>query len=241
MRRRLPWLLGLVLLTGAVLALLWWPRIERLEVVVPPGSPVQPEALAGRLQPFVGERFLQLDLAAVHQAVVAEPWVADAMVRRIWPDRLAVSVQLQKPVARWGTKGLVNPRGEVFYPADVKAWRQLLPLWSPNEADAPRLLEVAHWLRAQTKLMNWTLIALTRHPGGSLETRWLPARTLWLDGTAWRSQFERFLRAWPQVKPELRERATEVDLRYSNGFSIVAGSESDKRRQNGTHGAKETD
>ncbi|WP_294946375.1 FtsQ-type POTRA domain-containing protein [Sulfurivirga sp.] len=241
MRRRLPWLVGLLLLIAGVLALLWWPRIEKLEVAVPAGSPVQPETLARRLQPFVGRRFMELSLADVRRAVVADPWVAEATVRRIWPDRLSVSVRLQKPVARWGETGLVNPRGEVFHPADVTAWRQLLPLWSPDEADAPRLLAAARWLRTQTKLIGWTLVGLTRHPGGSLETHWLPARILWLDGTDYRSQFERFLRAWPQVKPELREQATEVDLRYSNGFTIVAASKTDKRRRKQTHGAKETD
>src|SRR5678816_2292351 len=42
------------------------------------------------------------------------PWVRRAAVRRVWPDRLEVSLEEQVPLARWGAEALVNTYGERF-------------------------------------------------------------------------------------------------------------------------------
>ena len=42
------------------------------------------------------------------------PWVRQAVVRRIWPDRLAVELEEHRAAALWGDDRLVNTYGEVF-------------------------------------------------------------------------------------------------------------------------------
>lgn len=216
------WMWGglFAVLTLAVAALLWIPKIQRVVIELPENSPIEAQALAALLAPYEGNRFLQLPLEEVQHQLKKHPWVAWAHVRKVWPGTLVVQVQPQVPVARWGETGLVNAQGEVFYPKHIKAFVDLLPLWAPDPKEAPRLLRLGQWLMTQTAFLNWHLVAVTLHPGGSLETRWQPERTIWLKASDMEAQFSRFLVAWPQVKPALRDKAAEIDLRYSNGFTI---------------------
>ena len=218
----LGWILALGLLTGAVVALLVMPVVKVWEIKLPSQADtrVDEQALKTLLKPFEGRHFLTLPLERVREAVVRHPWVADAKVVRIWPDRVSIEVVLQKPVARWGARGLVNDRGEVFYPENLSGFERLLVLKGPDERDAPELLTMAVWMREQTALMDWRLLAVKRHVGGSVETLWWPQRTVWLEALYYRQQFSRFLEAWPEVNPVLREAASSIDLRYSNGFSL---------------------
>ena len=62
--------------------------------------------------------FLSVDLDAVRRAFESLPWVRNVEVRRIWPDRIEVSIEEHVALARWGAdtqaRRLVNTYGEVF-------------------------------------------------------------------------------------------------------------------------------
>jgi cell division protein FtsQ len=66
----------------------------------------------------LGGNFFTLDLAAAQRAFETVPWVRQAVVKRIWPNRLAVRLEEHHPAALWGNDGvtdqLVNSHGEVF-------------------------------------------------------------------------------------------------------------------------------
>ncbi|HIQ40690.1 MAG TPA: FtsQ-type POTRA domain-containing protein [Sulfurivirga caldicuralii] len=239
-RMWLGWILALALLVGALVALLALPVVKEWEIHLPdnPAVQVDEQAVKALLQPFEGQRFLTLPLDQVRQAVMRHPWVADARVVRIWPDRVRIEVMYQRPVARWGERALVNEYGVVFYPSHLQGFEQLLRLDGPEVQDAAELLTMAVWLRQQMGLKGWQLIGVKRHAGGSVETRWWPQRTIWGEMEDYRAQFSRFMAAWPQVRSALREAAISVDLRYSNGFTIrteqLSGSD-------GQHGAQKTE
>ena len=58
--------------------------------------------------------FFTLELEQASATFMKLPWVRVAQVRRVWPDRLHVTVQEHVPLARWNGKALVNLQGEVF-------------------------------------------------------------------------------------------------------------------------------
>src|SRR3954470_11884189 len=49
--------------------------------------------------------FLGIDLAEVRSVLERLPWVRRASVRRVWPDRLEVTLEEHVPLARWGGDG----------------------------------------------------------------------------------------------------------------------------------------
>src|SRR5690606_88097 len=49
---------------------------------------VSREAVAAQVAPFVDARFFGVDLAAMRGALEQLPWIAEAEVRRVWPDQV---------------------------------------------------------------------------------------------------------------------------------------------------------
>jgi cell division protein FtsQ len=58
--------------------------------------------------------FFTIDLDLVRAGFEQVPWVRRATVRRIWPNRLAVSIEEHRPLALWGDGRLLNTFGELY-------------------------------------------------------------------------------------------------------------------------------
>ena len=164
--------------------------------------------------------FFSVDVAGVKRAVEALPWVARAGVRRVWPDTLALDVQEQHALARWGDGGLINLHGELFTPA-VDSYPAGLPLLQgPPQMNAQ--------LAARYTAMQQELIPL----GLRIAELTLDARRAWrvrldnglelmLGRSDSAARLQRFVAVYPKV---LAARATDiarVDLRYTNGFAVA--------------------
>src|SRR4051812_40749871 len=54
--------------------------------------------------PQLAGNYFTLDLAKGQRAFEAVPWVRQAIVRRVWPNRLAVQLEEHRPAALWATK-----------------------------------------------------------------------------------------------------------------------------------------
>ncbi|MBC8059011.1 MAG: FtsQ-type POTRA domain-containing protein [Rhizobiales bacterium] len=72
--------------------------------------------------PKLAGNFFTMDLAAGRRAFESVPWVRQAVVKRVWPNRLAVQLEEHRPAALWvsaanadeATDKMVNSFGEVF-------------------------------------------------------------------------------------------------------------------------------
>jgi cell division septal protein FtsQ len=71
----------------------------RLEEVMVSGATRQGLAdIERRIQPFLRQPLLELDLEQIRHALEEAPWVAAARVARVWPCRLRVEVRERVPV-----------------------------------------------------------------------------------------------------------------------------------------------
>ena len=68
--------------------------------------------------PRLAGNFFSFDLERGRVAFESVPWVRQAVVRRVWPNRLAVTLEEHRAVALWAgdanNEKLVNAQGEVF-------------------------------------------------------------------------------------------------------------------------------
>ncbi len=68
--------------------------------------------------PQLAGNFFSFDLNGGRAAFESVPWVRQAVVRRVWPNRLAVTLEEHRAAALWQAEGgnerLVNSHGEVF-------------------------------------------------------------------------------------------------------------------------------
>jgi len=228
-RQRLP---GLAVLTLVVLTLagtafglhrLFDPARFPLRTLEVEGAlrVLEPAGIRAVLAPlWQGQGFFTVDVQAIREAAEGMAWVREAQVRRVWPDRLVVSVREQVPVARWGRNELLNSAGERFPVAG-----------RPVPAGLPRL--------AGPPGTEARVLATWRDWSARLAAVGLKARQLALDARhAWHlvladgmrlepgrkeaeARLARFLAAWPKVaKAAGGRRARYADLRYSNGFAV---------------------
>lgn len=169
--------------------------------------------------------FFTVDLDRVRSVFEKLPWVRQAEVRRRWPDTLELVLEEHVAVARWrqadGEMRLVNDKGEVF----AAASDQELPVFSGPEGSAALVLE-------RYREFSGMLNALNRRP----EAVMLSSREAWQvkldDGLlielgrdeARHGLAERMTRFVGWYRPALEKtrlaRATTVDMRYPNGFTL---------------------
>ena len=189
-----------------------------------------------------GGNFFALDLAAVRERLEQVTWVRRVDLRRIWPDRIEVTLEEHVAFARWGQvagdlqpRGLVNTYGEPFSaPMDGGAAAKLPLFAGPAGSEA----EIARRYRRFAALLapmgaNPERVVLTPRYAWQLRLAGGEHRGLNLelgrDGAEPVEQrLARFVAAYPESIGRVPRRAAAehryVDLRYPNGFALrVAG------------------
>lgn len=220
--------LVLGLLLPALVAGFGWLGVQALD---PARWPIQAVRIEGDLQridrprlqevvaPLATTGLLLVDVDAVRDAVEALPWIERAYVRRLWPDRLLLTVVEQQPIARWADGRLVNSAGDLFTVSAGEVPEGLPELAGP-EGQARRLLE-------QYRLLDG-LLARAGLPVARLE---LDARRAWhltlasgleveLGRHEIRTRLGRLvglLLGWDATQLAGVER---IDLRYANGLAV---------------------
>jgi cell division protein FtsQ len=106
--------------------------------------------------PSLRGNFFSIDLHEARAAFEQVPWVRQAVVRRVWPDRLAVRLEEHRAAALWEGEGLepdaeaggeklVNSFGEVFDANLGDVEDESLPVFSGPSGSAAQML--ALWRR----------------------------------------------------------------------------------------------
>lgn len=221
-------LLGVALLAAA---LLWLSRAPWLNIrVIQLEGDLQRNSVAtirANATPRLAGNFVSIDLTKARAAFESVPWVRQATLRRIWPDRLAVRLAEHQPVALWqgedGNERLVNDAGEVFT-ANVGDVEDLdLPLFSgPADTSAQ-------------------MLSLYRRLVPLFEPLQLQLQSLHLSGRgSWRAELDsgahvqigrgtedelvertaRFVRTVGQVKERFQRELEYADLRHADAYAV---------------------
>jgi cell division protein FtsQ len=182
----------------------------------------------------INGNFFTLQLAGARAAFEKLPWVRTAELRRRWPDRLEVMLEEQVPLARWGTGGLVNTRGELF----AAEHQGELPVFIGPDGSAKEIaIQYEHFRRGLARI------------------HFSPQQIEVTDRRAWRILLEgglmlelgrehvearlaRFIGAYEHTLGRIGHRIEHVDLRYSNGFAArIPGLAREAPRSEGGRGA----
>jgi cell division protein FtsQ len=173
--------------------------------------------------PRLAGDLLTLDLGVGKQAFESVPWVRQAVVRRIWPDRLAVQLEEHRAAALWGDDRLVNTYGEVFEAnlGDVED-DGLVTLRGP-EGSARAMLTL--YLR---------LVPLFETIEGRIDTLSLSGRGSWRveldsgaevelgrgDADEVLARTQRFVRTVGQVTSQYQRPLEYADLRHGEAYAV---------------------
>ena len=170
--------------------------------------------------------FFSVDLDAVRRAFEALPWVRKVEVRRLWPDRIQVSIEEHVALARWGadtqTRRLVNTYGEVFEAELPDAVR--LPQFAGPGGSAEEVTRRYAAFRQTLAPLQLEPQQVLLSPRYAWQLRLSNGLTLELGRDQLKEpvlqRLARFVAFYAQTLGSLNRRLEYVDLRYPSGFAL---------------------
>jgi len=160
--------------------------------------------------------FFTLDLVKARDAFEKLPWARNVSLRRRWPDRLEVTVDEHKELARWGNIALVNTYGELFHAASDA---DLPVFYGPGDG----VKEVAvHYGKYSELLapsgMKIMQLVLTPRRAWQIETD--NKIVIELGREDMEVRLAKFASVYENTLSKLGVTLAYADLRYPNGFAV---------------------
>ena len=166
--------------------------------------------------------FFNINVDKVRLALLNMPWVRDVTVKRVWPDSLKVVVNEQIPSARWGDLGLLNESG-VFFSPDGKTIPNDLPLlFGPVNSETKilnRYRTIQKKLQSLPFRLNVSSVILNDRRAWSFDLK--NGVRIIIGRYSFDDRLNRFLKFVPTLIPDGINKIQSVDLRYSNGLSVL--------------------
>lgn len=224
----------LYLLVGAALlaaALLWLSRSPWLTIrVIQLEGELQRNnvsTLRANAAPRLAGNLISIDLDKARTAFEAVPWVRQATLKRVWPDRLSVRLTEHHPLALWqgedGSERLVNDQGEVFSANVGDVEDENLPLFVGPEGTSAQMLAMYRSLSPLFASLQRQLVSLRLSGRGSWWAELDNGATLQMgrgteDELVARTQA--FLRSVGQVSGKYQRELEHADLRHTDGYAL---------------------
>lgn len=194
---------------------------------------VDPAELRNKVLTAMEGNFFAVDLEQVEHAVLALDWVYAATVRRVWPDRIHVTVREQQPVARWGRGNWLNTDGEVITLTAASDLQDLVHLDGPPQVSRAMLDRYRRWqafltdsgLRIKaarlTQRHAWrlTLLPAAAAMSGAAAIE-APEFEVVLGNRHIDSRLRRFVHSYRTSLHAQVDALVRVDLRYPNGLAV---------------------
>ena len=180
-------------------------------------------AIAGRLK----GNYFTIRLDEARRLLETVPWVAQASVRRIWPNRLQVTLREHRALGAWNDGRLLSDRGELFVAnvAEAEIYGPLPAFSGPDALArdvATRYYDFAAQLAALSLSVNGIDVSDRRSwaveaSGSGLATRVELGRED--RAGALQQRLTDVVAAYPMVVARVGGPPARIDARYANGFA----------------------
>jgi len=196
--------------------------------------------------PRVNGGFFTVDLRKSKDVFETVPWVRHAVVRRVWPNELRVSLEEHQPAAYWHHEDrddqLVNMQGEVFDANLGDVEDEPLPtLHAPAHAtpdQAREMLAMLHRLKPVLKGMDGDIDILKLTDRGSWSVQLDNDALIELgrgDTEEVVARAERFVKTLPQLRNQYPSALAYADLRYPKGYAVRLKGMTTMQENSGVH------
>ena len=177
--------------------------------------------------PHLAGNFFTMDLARTRAAFEQVPWVRHAVVRRVWPNRLVVSLEEHQPVALWAgdesSDKMVNSHGEVFEANVGDVEDDSLPQFAGPDGTSAQVLAMYRRLQPLFAGMDAEPTALRLSGRGSWKVELDDGASIELGRGTQDEVVERtarFIRTVPQVIDKFHAPLETADLRHAEGYAV---------------------
>jgi cell division protein FtsQ len=223
----IKWIAPLILLLIVCLSGLLWSRLNQpvtLVRVTGDLNAYERQAIREAVSPSLDQGLLRLQLAAVKADIQALSWPREVTVRRLWPAGLAIDVDKEQALARWGAGGYLSTRGAVISgPANAEPEAQL-PIFRCSRAGPREAMEVYRLLSEALVPVGAHITTLSESALGEWEVELSVADGRGLRVVLGRDRLDERMRRFVVVYGRvLRDQLAAVryaDARYANGVAV---------------------
>lgn len=220
-------LLPVVLLAFAAMVMVWlWQRMQNPQEypihqvkITTLGSYVDVDEIKKTIRSSISGSFFSLNTKQIKNNLLYDPWIKSVSIRRVWPDKLDVSITEQQPLARWGQDGVVSVEGDIFYPAEKSIPQQLPLITAPLSAKDNVLPLYQQFNQLLTPLkLNIIQLTVTQRLAWTMMLSNGIAVNLCRNNTA--DRFTDFVKLYPQLIGNKAQNVVSINLCYPNGLAI---------------------
>jgi cell division protein FtsQ len=240
-------LLGWLVLAMLVLSLGLW--VVRHPIWTLSGIELQgdvshqdPQRFRAHLVSELKGNFLTVDLTQVQVVAQSVPWVRKAQVKRVFPNRLQVTIEEHQAFAWWkNTDGsaLVNAHGEVFETLITGDESDDLPELAGPDTQVLQIKQVYERLRPWFLRAGHVLWRLELTAQGGWQAVLGNGATIELgrgEVTELESRVQRFILTLPKVMTQHGHGLESADLRYPQAYTVrLKGVETAPQSSSGGH------
>ncbi|MDH3761720.1 MAG: FtsQ-type POTRA domain-containing protein [Gammaproteobacteria bacterium] len=171
------------------------------------------------LQQYIGQGFFSLDIHQLQQLLQQKPWTESVSIRRVWPDKIKVTITEKKPVARWDERHLLSDSASVYL-AETSGFAHL-PIVHADSHQPAWALRQFHALQARFERVDERVLALRVDSRGALDIELINGLQIKLGRGDIERKIDRLASIYLQQILPRREQIQRLDLRYSNGFAVA--------------------
>lgn len=183
-------------------------------------SYISQQAVQQRIAPFISASFFSVDLLAMRKELEQMPWIANAEVRRVWPDQVLVRLEEQLPIARWGDEALLNNQGDAFAPKELDHYQNLPQLYGPKRAQQ-QVMQQYQVFSQMLRPMGFSIARLELRERGSWFLTTNQGIELLLGRDHLVEKIRRFSAIYDKALKEQQTNIARIDLRYANGLAVA--------------------
>ena len=214
-----------LVLSGVVLVLLGAGRgglillnlpVERI-AISGAGRNVSTETVESLVAPRIRQGFLAVNLSDIQTQLEALPWVYKVNIRRRWPNTIAIAIDEQRPIARWGSEGFLNHEGH-FFVGEMSAQWQHLPRLEGPEGSQDALVAQYRMVQSLFDHLDVVLVHLAQNAIGQLSVTLDSGTVLMLGSGSIVERTQRFAHLHQHYLHG--KRVARIDLRYEHGAAV---------------------
>lgn len=178
-----------------------------------------PNSVQTVLAPMVTHGFFSVNVDAIKDRLMTLPWVSGVVVRRVWPNALAIAITEKKPVAAWNNESILSEGGELFTPDEDANPTPLVNFTGP-EGGQVLMLNYFYQINRTLAPLHATILTLTLTPYMTWKLALDNGIALQIGHKDILTRLSQFVKVYPKI---IGSRATDVDyvdLRYPNGMAV---------------------
>lgn len=167
----------------------------------------------------LSEGFFGLSVSALKEDLCYLPWVKDAIVRRVWPDKLKVTIFEHQPLAIWNDRAVLTMDGALIMPDDVSLLLSLPKFYGP-EGKQEQILNLWQTMEKQLSPIDLKIVKLDLAARGSLKLSLSNGIEVNLGTQETNTRLQRFVRVYDKLLYKQDKKIAYVDLRYTSGLAV---------------------